>query len=75
MTDVDGRLAVVEHQVAEVLERVKVIEDAVLKLRLHEARNEWIEKVLWLGIGVLVPMGLAVAATVARFAVTTARLP
>ena len=57
MTTVEERLAVVEQRVTQLCQdvprRLDAIEQAVLGLRLHEARMEPFERAIWIVLGVV----------------------
>lgn len=65
-------MAVVKVQLADVVARLRAIEDVVLELRLERARYEWLKKVLWIALGAIVPTALAVAYTWVHVAVSAA---
>ena len=79
MSDTGERLAVLEQQFSMLCEtiptRLDAIEAVVLDIRLTLARREWQQRVLWLCIGVVVPLTLAYCAKLLTRAVATASAP
>lgn len=77
--DTEVRLALVEHAVAAIDARIErfetgacakleTIERAIVALQLHEARMEWLERMLWIALGCVIPMAIAVLAALVQYA-------
>lgn len=66
--DIEVKLGILQRDVEDIRCRVKAIEDVLLGLRLHEARNEWLERVLWIAVGCVVPIAVATVVAAVRFA-------